>query len=348
MTTFVRDAAGATGTPEAAAWDTAILAARGHLLQSWRWGEFKARHGWSVGRAQTRRNGESGSAQILFKHRGPVTMAYVPRGPALTADDPDLMADLLSEIDTVCRGRRAISVILEPDRPLPLDRIERKLVPGPAHIQPPRTVKVPLLDDEVLLAGMHQKTRYNVRLSLRKGVTVRPEDPDSGGMEAFYSLMEDTSSRNEFGIHSKDYYRDVLAAFPDSSALLVARLADGTPAASMIVAGFGDEAIYLYGASSTEHRSHGPGFALQYEGMRWAREQGYAVYDLWGIPATDPETTKTDDGALLAGTKGDDWRGLYEFKVRFGGRIVAHPPTLERRYVPILPGLARKYYRGQG
>jgi lipid II:glycine glycyltransferase (peptidoglycan interpeptide bridge formation enzyme) len=335
-------------SPEAAAWDAAILAARGHLLQSWRWGEFKSRFGWSVGRAQARLSGETGSAQILFKHRGPVTMAYVPRGPALTAEDPALLAALMGEIDRVCRSRRAISVILEPDRPLPLGDLARSFVPGPAHIQPPRTVKVPLVDDEALLAGMHQKTRYNVRLSLRKGVTVKPEDADAGGLDAFYSLMEDTSSRNEFGIHSKAYYRGVLDTFPESSVLLVARIEDGTPAAAMIVAGFGEEAIYLYGASSTEHRSQGPGFALQYEGMRWARAAGYTVYDLWGIPATDPETTKTDDGALLAGTKGADWRGLYEFKVRFGGSIVAHPPTLERRYVPILPGLARKYYRGQG
>ncbi|MFM9105457.1 MAG: lipid II:glycine glycyltransferase FemX [Chloroflexota bacterium] len=348
MTAGADLAAAVPASPEAAAWDAAVLAAGGHLLQSWRWGEFKARHGWSVARAQARLGAGIASAQILFKHRGPVTMAYVPRGPALTADDPALMAAALAEIDRTCRSRRAISTIIEPDRALPLELVEGKLVPGPAHIQPPRTVKVPLVDDEALLAGMHHKTRYNVRLSLRKGVTVGPEDPDRGGLDAFYALMQDTAARNEFGIHDRAYYRDVLAAFPASSVLLVARLADGTAAAAMIVAGFGDEAIYLYGASSTEHRSHGPGFALQYEGMRWARGRGYATYDLWGIPATDPETIMTDDGAQLAGTKGDDWRGLYEFKVRFGGRIVAHPPTLERRYVPILPALARRYYRGQG
>ncbi|MGI9255112.1 MAG: lipid II:glycine glycyltransferase FemX, partial [Thermomicrobiales bacterium] len=252
------------------------------------------------------------------------------------------------EIDRVCKSRRAITLILEPDRPLPLATVAARFVPGPSHIQPPRTVKVLLLDDDALLAQMHQKTRYNVRLSMRKGVTVAPESPDGAGMDAFYSLMQDTSNRNEFGIHSREYYRDVLAAFPESSVLLVARIPDGTPAAAMIVAGFGNEAIYLYGASSTEHRTHGPGFALQFGAMQWAREHGYTVYDLWGIPATDPEKTTTDDGALLAGTKGDDWRGLYEFKVRFGGEIVTHPPTLEHGYVPILPALARKYYRGQG
>jgi peptidoglycan pentaglycine glycine transferase (the first glycine) len=333
---------------EGSAWDDAVLAAGGHFLQSWRWGEFKSRHGWSVDRVSIHHGNEAGFAQILFKHRGPVTMAYIPRGPALTAHDPDLMGALLAEIDRVCRRRRAISVLIEPDQALPLGKVAGRFVEGPTHIQPARTVKVPLLDDDPLLMQMHQKNRYNIRLSLRKGVTVAAESPENGGIDAFYSLMMDTSSRNEFGIHSREYYRDMLATFEGSSDLLVARIPDGTPAAAMIMIRFGREAIYLYGASSTMHRSLGPGFVLQFSGMQLARDKGCEVYDLWGIPAQDPVATTTEDGARVAGTRGDDWRGLHEFKVRFGGEIVAYPPTLERGYLPVLPALARRYYRGQG
>jgi lipid II:glycine glycyltransferase (peptidoglycan interpeptide bridge formation enzyme) len=109
----------------------------------------------------------------------------------------------------------------------------------------------------------------------------------------------------------------------------------------LISAKFGSEAIYMYGASSSEHRGHGAAFLLQFEAMRWAREAGCAKYDLWGIPMVDP-TTMTDTGTTLAGTKGDDWRGLYRFKTGFGGEIVTYPPTLERRYSVLGSFVARR------
>jgi len=333
---------------EGAAWDEGVVHAGGHLLQSWRWGAFKARHGWGVERVSVERPGQAAFAQILFKHRGPLSYGYLPRGPVLSADDPELLRVLFREIDRVCRRRRAISLILEPERPLPpLNQGRPPLLAGPPRVQPARTVRVPLLADEPLLMQMHQKTRYNIRLANRRGVTVAVESPDDAFAD-FFALMEDTSRRNEYPIHSADYYRDALETFRDDAALMLARVEGGDPAAALIVVGFGDEAIYLYGASSTRYRSHGPGFALQFEAMRWARERGFSRYDLWGIPETDPETTRHESGDRVASTRGDDWRGLYEFKVRFGGEIVAYPPPVERPYLPLLPALARRIYRPQG
>ncbi|MCC6316022.1 MAG: peptidoglycan bridge formation glycyltransferase FemA/FemB family protein [Thermomicrobiales bacterium] len=335
---------------DAARWDADVLRFGGHFLQSWRWGEFKTRHGWDVVRVRTEGSQGVGMAQILFKRRGPLGLAYVPRGPVLSADEPALLAELMAEIDRACRRRRAISIVLEPNRALPMGGIGAVagLMRGPAHIQPARTVKVPLLADEPLLMQMHQKTRYNVRLAHRKGVIAGVEAPSEETFAAFFSLMQDTSQRNEFGIHADDYYRDALTIFGSDIGLLMARDAAGTPVATAIVARFGPEAIYLYGASSTLHRSLGAGFALQYRAMRWARDRGAEAYDLWGIPAKTPESTRLESGDGVAGTRGDDWRGLYEFKVRFGGRIITYPPTLERGYLPLLPTLARRVYGVQG
>lgn len=332
------------------AWDAEVVRLGGGLLQTWRWGAFKARHGWSVARvrAEHEHGGGSGIAQILFKHKGPLALGYLPRGPLLSADDPALWSALLREIDRACRRRRAVSVIVEPERALPVLPGGPRFVTGPARIQPARTVKVPLLDDDALLAQMHQKTRYNIRYSLRKGVTVSFEDPAGPGFDDFFTLMEDTAERNEYAIHSREYYRDALATLGDRAALAIARVPGGEAAAALIASVTGPEAVYLYGASSTRHRTMQPGFALQFETMRWARALGCSRYDLWGIPAADPETTATPEGDRLAGTRGDDWRGLYEFKVRFGGTVDSYPEPLERRYVPVLPALARRFYGPQG
>lgn len=325
-------------------WDSQLGINGGHLLQSWNWGELKRRHCWTPERITVCDGGGLAMAQVLFRHMGPVSIGYVPRGPMIRGDCPSLWPRLRARIDEVARRHRAMSVILEPDVPLDFasNGKDSGMVSGPVHIQPARTVKVPLIDDDALLGQMHQKTRYNVRLASRRGVTFGAMEATGDHLSAVYELMRDTARRNEFGIHAINYYRDVLEALGDNGVLLGAWSPEGGLAAGLIAARFGDEVIYLYGASSTEHRSHGAGVALQFEAMKWAREHGATVYDLWGIPAVDPDTVTNDIADKIAGSKGKDWRGLYRFKTGFGGEKVTYPQTLERRYLPGLPWLARR------
>ena len=187
---------------------------------------------------------------------------------------------------------------------------------------------------------MHQKTRYNIRLAQRRQVGIRRAVVDQQAIDDFYLLLQDTSERNAFEVHTRAYYEDFLEIFGDQACLLFADV-DGQIAAGLIAVAFGDEAIYMYGGSSTEHRAHGAAFLLQYEAMKWARDQGCKRYDLWGIPALDPESTEASQGRV-AGTQGDDWRGLYIFKTRFGGEIVSYPGAFERQYHPILAAAARR------
>lgn len=316
----------------------------GHLLQSWKWGAFKQRHGWFPERILIESPAGLAMAQVLYRHRGPVSVGYVPRGPAFAGDATELWPELRSQIDRGALRHRALMTVIEPDRALGLTGTFREagVVRGPAHVQPGRTVKVPLLDDDAILKQMHQKTRYNVRLAQRRSVQIEHRTPDRESVDLFYGLLKDTSERNEFSIHSHAYYNDFLQTFGDDAALLFARVDDDNIGAVLIAAAFGDEAIYMYGASSSEHRSHGAAFLLQFEAMRWARSRGCTTYDLWGIPDVDPESTRSDDSATIAGTKGEDWRGLFRFKTGFGGTIVSYPPTMERRHVPVLPSIVRK------
>jgi lipid II:glycine glycyltransferase (peptidoglycan interpeptide bridge formation enzyme) len=206
-------------------------------------------------------------------------------------------------------------------------------------------VKVPLLDDQALLEQMHPKNRYNIRLAQRRGVVVECGGGDTASLAAFYDLLCDTAQRNAFGIHGKAYYADFMRIFGER-ALMLFGLVDGTIAAGMIAARFGEEAIYMYSASSTAARANGAAFLLQYEAMRWARDYGCRRYDLWGIPE-DPRPEELKGGRMPA-THGEDWRGLHNFKVRFGGEIVRYPASMERRYWPLLAVAARRFALGRG
>src|SRR5262249_40903721 len=212
-----------------------------------RWGQFKSAQGWEVDRVANE-GGRSALAQILFRRMGPISVGYVPRGPVFDPQNAESLLALFDRIDRICRARRALYLIVEPDKPLPFKGSYKGVgfVRGPQHIQPSRTVKVPLLDDEQLLGQMHQKTRYSVRLADRRGVVVERGSADGADVRSFYELLTDTSQRNEFGIHEERYYADFLRTFGEDAVLLFA-LVDGVRAAGLIAAKFGNEAIYMYG-----------------------------------------------------------------------------------------------------
>jgi len=328
-------------------WDEAVLSCGGHLLQSWQWGAFKNLFGWDVERIAISRNGRAALAQVLFRAKAGVSVGYIPRGPVWAPNEPDAVGDLWTRVDEVARRRKTLTIIVEPDRPLPEQSHRGTLTSGPEPIQPARTVKVDLLDDQSLLDQMHPKTRYNVRLAVRRGVSTRMAEQPEDSIHEFYDMLQDTASRNEFVVHGLDYYRGFLRAFAEDACLLFAEI-DGKPVAGVIAAVFGDEGIYMYGASSTEQRAHGAAFLLQHEAMRWARSRGARRYDLWGIPEYDPTSSVNESGDRLAASTGNDRRGLYEFKTRFGGSIVRYPPPLERVYHPFLAALARRFYSPGG
>ncbi len=316
-----------------AAWDGFVAAAPGgHLLQSWAWGELKACFGWRVRRLAT---GPAG-AQVLFRSlpAGLGSIAYVPRGPLADLNDTATLQALLDAIRPLARRQRAICLKVEPnledDPALARQLHTLGFRPSPQAVQPRRTILVDLdADPEALLARMKQKTRYNVRLAARKGVTVRPGG--EADLPAFYRLMEVTAERDAFGIHSPAYYAAAYHLFVPAGRgrLLLAEYGDQL-LAGLIVLALGDTAIYVAGASSDEERQRMPTYLLQWEAMLWAREQGCRSYDLWGVPDEEEATLEAEFNR-----RGDGLWGVYRFKRGFGGRLVRTVGAWDLVYAPL-------------
>ncbi len=303
----------------------------GSLLQSSLWAALKAGFGW---RKEVVRWEEAGQllagAQLLYRAKwGVLRLAYVPRGPVVDWSDEAAVEPLLREVRRAARRRLALWVWIEPQaEDCPALRAllrnlgwrERKHA-----VQPPRTILVPLEGtEETLLARMKQKTRYNIRLAMRKGVRVREGGLDD--LPIFLALMEETGRRDGFSIRPPAYYRRFAELFiPRHAALLLAEV-EGEVVAGIIVAAWGRMAYYLYGASSARHRNRMPTYLLQWEAMRWARARGCTVYDLWGIPDEDEATLEAEFRERRDGL----W-GVYRFKRGFGGRVVRYVGLWERR-----------------
>jgi lipid II:glycine glycyltransferase (peptidoglycan interpeptide bridge formation enzyme) len=214
-------------------WDAFTRAfSAGHLLQSWTWGEFKAHFGWQPARiAVVEEQRILAAAQVLFRPllAGRVSMAYVPKGPLLDLAAPSAPAAgaLLSALHEACRRRRTVFLKVEPDwEDEATARAWLKaqgFVPSSQTVQPRRTVIIDLRpDEEAILAQMKSKTRYNIRLAERKGVSVQMGTAQD--LPLFYELLQVTGRRDGFAVHTQEYYALAwrLFAAQDAVALFLA------------------------------------------------------------------------------------------------------------------------------
>jgi lipid II:glycine glycyltransferase (peptidoglycan interpeptide bridge formation enzyme) len=341
-----------TPVDDAARWDEFVLANGGHLLQSSVWGEFKSQFGWRAERwAWVEQGTVLAGAQVLFRRLLPnMSLAYVPRGPL--SSSPGAMTGFLDALRTAARQAGVFLLKVEPNwlrgdqGDSCLSRAGLKLTHE--TIQPPATVRVDLTRETgAILAGMKSKWRYNIRLAERKGVVVR--QGTAADLPAFYELMRITGERDRFTIHPFEYYCRAfeLLTVRNAVRLFVAEI-QGQALAMIFVTAFGEEAIYLYGASGNKHRNLMPNHALHWSAIQWARARGCARYDLWGI-AGDPQSSENREAPPGGGARSAQGQpeeaeparesplpaSLSQFKQGFGGQVVHFSGSWDYVYRPV-------------
>ena len=297
------------------------------ILQSWEWGEVKAASGWEPIRIAVTEGGQIRAAIQILKRS---FLFYAPRGPVLDIKDEKTLDLLLSEVRKLAKKHKAVALKIDPEveenDPAVQILKKRGFIPQKKQVQPRATFYLDLtrpLDD--LLASFEEKTRYNIRLAAKKGVKVIRDQ----GAEIFYDIYRETARRDNFLIHPRSYYQKIMEIMgPQQMArVFVAYLAD-EPIAAVLVFCFGNRVWYMYGSSKSERREVMPNHALHWEVIKWAKEKGYKLYDLWGIPA-DPKP-------------GHPLWGVYRFKKGFKGRQVNLVGACDLVYDPLFYNLFNK------
>ncbi len=285
---------------------------------------------------------------------------YIPKGPMLDWQDAALRSKVLEDLKGYAIKHSAIFVKIDPDlevgrgvpgTPGSMENLLAKTLVdelrqdgwlfSDEQIQFRNTVYIDLeLSEEDLLAAMKQKTRYNINLAKRKGVTIRVGKPED--IDGLIHMYAETSVRDGFVIRNESYYREVWNTFlfnqeairfdsPVGEALIAE--VEGEIVAGVIIFRFAGKAWYLYGMSRTAHRDKMPNHLLQWEAIKRTKAAGCTVYDLWGAPDEFVET--------------DPLWGVYRFKEGLGGTVhrflgAWDLPTnrmLYRLYSKTLPGL---------
>ncbi|MBL8089728.1 MAG: peptidoglycan bridge formation glycyltransferase FemA/FemB family protein [Anaerolineales bacterium] len=343
-----------------------------HFLQTYEWGQVKAKYGWEPiyliwdeqGKMKEERTNLSSlvfpvkAACLVLKRTilrnafaARISILYAPKGPLLDWSNESLRKRVFDDLQSFAKRQGAIFLKIDPDivlgrgvdlgnsnQAIPSEMKRRGWVESKEQIQFKNTVIVDLSEsEESILMRMKQKTRYNIRLAEKKGVSIREGKLED--LENLYRMYAETSVRDGFVIRDENYYMTVWRSFmsqvegqrSEPSAIPLIAEVDNEPVAAIFLFMFAGRAYYVYGMSRNAHREKMPTYLLQWEAMKVAKANGCLTYDLWGAPDVFDES--------------DSMWGVYRFKEGLGGEVLrtlgaydfAPNKILYKLYADIMP-----------
>lgn len=285
----------------------------GNFLQSILWRDFldkQEKRNWQI--SITNQKNELYLSCLLYENKLPFGKSYLyaPKGPILKddlskEDKHEFLALFFSKVRDLMLGTKRVEEIflqIEPkEEALGFQQLKKS-----NNIQPQATSFL-TLDKELktLLGKMHPKTRYNIMLANKKGLKIEKLSSPAD-IEIFLQLNKKTAKRQNINTHENDYYRLLWQTLLEHGAgkLFVAYY-NNIPVAANLMIFWGNTSTYLHGASDYEYRQLMAPYLLQWEAIKFAKEQGFSFYDFWGIAPKD-------------GSK-PNWDGFTRFKKGFSG-----------------------------
>lgn len=290
----------------------AFVSENGRFLQAFQWGEFQKTVGKDVYRYAVVDNGEFllTSQGYLFT-AGRASYFFSPHGPVLKGENNEALIFFTTELK-----KKFPKLIFSRFEFAQLDPKISSRFQKTIELDPHKTLILDLSKDlETILAGMHQKTRYNIRLAEKKGVTVKVTSSFADAEE----LFKETSARAGIRMMNSDYYESLLKFFkdnPEIKASMYTAWHEGDVLAANLMVYYKDTAIYLFGASGSVKRNLMAPYLLHFQAIQDAKSAGYTKYDFWGVEE-DPN---------------HPWYGFSKFKFGFGGTIIHYAGAYDYVY----------------
>jgi len=291
---------------------------KGHFLQSPEWAKVKDMWANEVLIVDDENGKIKGSMSLLIR-KVPVfrnTIMYSPRGPVCDIYDRDTIQELVDGARELAKKHKSYVLKIDPDIPADDEKFTDMMADmgfkfskskNFEGVQPRfvfRKNVAGMTEDEVFMS-FHSKTRYNVRLAMKKGVEARIGTRED--LPAFCDIMMTTGVRDKFIPRSLEYFEKMYDEMGDYLRLYLIYY-QGQLLSGAVAILYGDKVWYLYGASSNEHRNVMPNYLMQWEMMKWTVENGCDIYDFRGV-----------SGDL---NKGQQLYGLYRFKQGFNGDFI--------------------------
>lgn len=260
---------------------------------------------------------------------------YSARGPVCDIHNMEILKQLTEGAKLLAQKYNAIVLRIEPDiksddtsfRNIMLElgySIKDDAKNFREEIQPRYVFRLDTKDktEDEIFKNFHSKTRYNIRLATKKGVTIK--DGTKEDLKDFHKIMIETGARDGFIIRPLEYFEKMYDELgPEHMKVLMAYY-EGKPISGVIPIMYGNKTWYLYGASSNKYRNVMPNYLLYWEMIKISIARGDDMFDLRGVPGV-----------------ADNSNGLYRFKKGFGAEYTEFIGEL---YIPFKP-LTYKLYK---
>lgn len=287
-----------------------------NFMQSPEWAKVKQEWKNEIIVVKDKEGNIKGTMSILLR-KVPVINRYImyaPRGFVCDIHDKETLKELTEKAKEIAKRYKAFIFRLDPDV-LQSDEEFKNIITELGYktknniksinqvIQPKYVFRLDVKDktEDELLQSFESKTRYNIRLATRKGVTIKEGTRDD--LPTFYNIMKTTGSRDDFFIRPLEYFQKIYDEMgPNHIKLFIAEY-EGEAIAAVLPILYGNKVWYLYGGSSNAHRNLMPNYLLQWQMIKWALENKCDWYDFRGVSGFKSEN--------------DPQYGVYKFKKGF-------------------------------
>jgi len=294
---------------------------KSHFLQSPKWAKVKKEWKNELIVLRDKDDNIKGTMSLLLR-KVPVINRYImyaPRGFVCEIHDKETLFKLTEEAKKIAKKYNAFIFRLDPDISnddeefikIVIDlgyKLKNNIKNTNQVIQPKYVFRLNIKEktEEELLKSFNEKTRYNIRLSSRKGVKIR--EGTKKDLKIFYNIIKETGTRDNFFIRPFEYFENIWdAMYPKHVKLLIAEY-ENEPIAAVLPILYGNKVWYLYGGSANKHRNLMPNYLLQFEMIKWGVQNNCEIYDFRGVSGFK--------------NKSDPQYGIYKFKKGFNGEFI--------------------------
>lgn len=289
-------------------WNKFLFENKGSFLQSLEWGEFQKSLEKKVWRLEAREGGEVLAQAQVIKESFPFSKShlYIPFGPCFKREDS--LEVIFKEIQKLAKEENAVFLRIEPFSQFSMSggflskNIDKR-------IQPKKTLILNLQKDEQeIFKDFSSGTRYNIRLSKKRGVKIRFQDEY---IPEFYQLIKKAAVRDNFKPFNEKHYISLFKVQNNDFKVKMC-LADheGKIIGAYILVLFGNTVFALHGATDWEYRALKASNLSQWERIKLAKSMGYEKFDFWGIDEKK-------------------WPGITAFKKGFNGQSLQYPMSID-------------------
>jgi len=297
-------------------WDSFVAknaGSDGGLLQSFAWGEVQRRYGRRVWRVAATDGGNVAAGWQVVEQLLPLGQRYwyAPRPIENFEFRISNFEFFISRLSALAKKERVTFLRVDAWENSKLADFGFKKISGSGN--PLEELHVDVMPDaDAILSAMKQKTRYNIRLAQKHGVTVSELPLDDRGFAIFSPLVREMATRQKIRIHPEAYYR---AMFSELAAAGVGHLFvaswQGTPLATALLVSYNQVLTYLHGGSADVQGEVMAPHLLHWQAILFAKTLGCKKYNFGGVSEANPA-----------------WAGMTRFKhgfaptaafTRFGG-----------------------------